>query len=44
MKALRKALKQWRGLPVVAVFTFQSAAGGAPVSHTQSLMVRLRKR
>ena len=44
MKALRRALKQRRGVPVVAVFTFQSAAGGVPVSHAQSLTVRLKKR
>jgi PKD repeat protein len=44
MKALRNALKQKRGLPVAASLTFQSARGGAPVSHTQWLTVRLKKR
>jgi hypothetical protein len=44
LKALRKALKQKKGLPVTATFTFQSAGGGSPVSHTRSLTVKLKKK
>jgi hypothetical protein len=44
LKALRNALKQKRGLPVTATFTFQSSLGGRPVSHTQTLLVKLKKR
>lgn len=44
LKALKNALKQRKGLPVTATLTFQSSLGGSSVSHTQSLMVRLKKR
>jgi PKD repeat protein len=44
LKALKNALKHKRGLPVTATFTFQSARGGSPVSHTQSLTVKLKKK
>ena len=44
MKALRNALKQKKGLPVTMTLTFQSARGGRPVSHTQSLTVKLKKK
>jgi PKD repeat protein len=44
LKALKNALKQKKGLPVIATFTFQSARGGSPVSHTQSLTVKLKKK
>jgi PKD repeat protein len=44
LKALRNALKQRRGVPVAAAFTFQSARGGGPVSHAKSPMVKLKKR
>jgi PKD repeat protein len=44
LKALKNALKQKKGLPVTATFTFQSARGGSAVSHTQSLTVKLKKK
>jgi hypothetical protein len=44
LKALKSALRQKKGLPVTATFTFQSSRGGSPVSHTQKLTVKLRKR
>src|SRR6202035_4202872 len=44
MKALRNALKQRKGVPVAATFTFQSARGGGPVSHARSSLVKLSKR
>jgi PKD repeat protein len=44
LKALRNALKQRKGVPVAAAFTFQSARGGGPVSHAKSSMVKLKKR
>jgi hypothetical protein len=40
VKALRKAFKQNKGLPVVANVTFQSLRGGQPVSRVQSLIVK----
>jgi hypothetical protein len=43
LKALRNAFKRKRGLPVTATLTFQSSHGGSPVSHTQSLNVKLKK-
>jgi hypothetical protein len=43
-KALKGALKQKKGLRVTATFTFQSSRGGSPVSHTQSIVVKLKKR
>jgi PKD repeat protein len=44
LKALKNALKQGKGLPVTATLRFQSSLGGSPVSHTQSLMVKLKKK
>jgi hypothetical protein len=43
LKALKNALKQRRGLLVTATFTFQSSRGGSPVTHTQTLRVKLKK-
>jgi hypothetical protein len=43
-KALRNALKRRQGVPVVAALTFQSARGGSPVTHTQRLSVKLKRR
>jgi hypothetical protein len=43
VKALRKAFKQNKGLPVTANVTFQSARGGQPVSRVQSLIVKGRR-
>jgi hypothetical protein len=39
-----KALKKGRKLRVSGKFTFQSALGGSPVSHTESATVRLPKK
>jgi YVTN family beta-propeller protein len=44
LKALQDALKHKRGLPVTATLTFQSSLGGSPTSHTQSLIIKLKKR
>jgi chitodextrinase len=44
LRALRTALKQRKGVPVAATFTFQSARGGGPVSHARSSVVKLKKR
>jgi hypothetical protein len=41
--ALKNALKGRKGLPVTITLTFQSSLGGAPVSHTQSVTLKLRK-
>jgi PKD repeat protein len=43
LKALRSAFRQKKGLPVLAVLSFQSSLGGAPVSHTQALLVKLKR-
>jgi hypothetical protein len=43
LKALKNALKQRKGVPVAATFTFKSSRGGSAVSHTQSLTVKLKK-
>jgi PKD repeat protein len=43
VSALRRALRQKRGLPVLAVFSFRSSAGGAPAPHSQALIVRLTR-
>jgi PKD repeat protein len=43
LKALKNALKQRKPIPVLAHFTFQSIRGGSPVSHAQSLSVKLQK-
>jgi hypothetical protein len=42
LKALRNALRRGRGLLVTATFTFQSSRGGSPVTHTQTLRVKLK--
>jgi PKD repeat protein len=42
-RALLNALRRGSALPVVAKLTFQSALGGAPIAHTQSLMLRPRR-
>jgi hypothetical protein len=44
LKALKTALGRNRGVPVTATFTFQSALGGSPVSHTQSITDRLKRK
>jgi streptogramin lyase len=41
-KALKTALKHRKGLRVSATVTFQSSRGGAPVTHAQSLTVKLK--
>ena len=41
-KALKTALKHKKGLPVSASLTFQSSRGGSPVTHAQSLTVKLK--
>ena len=38
----REALKRVRGLPVTAILTFQSTLGGPPVSHTSSILIKLK--
>jgi PKD repeat protein len=43
LKALKNALKQRKGLPVTATFTFQSSRGGSAVTHTQPMTVKLKK-
>jgi hypothetical protein len=43
LKALRNASRRKKGLPVTATFTFQSSRGGSPVSHTQSLTLKLSR-
>jgi chitodextrinase len=42
-KALKNALKHKKGVPVTIVFSFKSSLGGGAVSHTQSVMVKLKK-
>ncbi|HWX97862.1 MAG TPA: PKD domain-containing protein [Solirubrobacteraceae bacterium] len=44
LKALKNALKQKKGLPVTVTFTFQSARGGSPISHSRTMTVKLKKR
>lgn len=44
LKVLKAALKQKKGVLVTATFTFQSARGGNPVSHTQTLTDKLKKK
>lgn len=44
LKALKNALKQRKGLSVTIGFSFQSSLGGNPVSRTQSLTVKLKKK
>ena len=43
LKALKNALRQKKGLPVTIVFSFQSSLGGSPISHSQSVTVKLKK-
>jgi PKD repeat protein len=43
LKALKAALKQRKGVPVSIVLSFQSSRGGAPVSHAQTVTVKLKK-
>jgi len=40
-KALRTALKRHKALSVTAILSYQSARGGPPVSHSQSISDRL---
>jgi PKD domain len=42
-KALENALKKGQGLPLTAILTFQSSLGGAPVSHTRPIIVKLSR-
>jgi hypothetical protein len=44
LKILKNALKGKKGVRVTATFTFQSSRGGAPVSHTQTIIVKLKKK
>jgi hypothetical protein len=44
LKVLKAALKQKKGVLVTATFTFQSSRGGGPVSHTQRLTDKLKKK
>jgi PKD repeat protein len=43
VKALKNALKQGKGVAVTVTLTFQSVRGGGPASHTQLVIVRLKK-
>ena len=43
VKALKKAFKKNKGLPVTAVITYQSLRGGRPASRMQSLIVKGRR-
>jgi hypothetical protein len=43
VKALKAALKQHEGVPISMVLSFQSSRGGAPVSHAQTVTVKLKK-
>jgi hypothetical protein len=42
-KALKNALRRKKGLPVTVVLTFQSALGGPPVAHSDTVTVRPTK-
>jgi PKD domain len=42
-KALKNARKHKKGVPVTIVFSFKSSLGGSAVSHTQAVMVKLKK-
>jgi hypothetical protein len=44
LKALKNALKHKKGVPVTLTLTFQSARGGGPVTHTRTVVVKLKKR
>jgi len=37
-------VKRKQGLPVTVTLTFQSSRGGSPVSHTQSITVKLKSK
>jgi hypothetical protein len=43
LTALKNALKRKRGIPVRMTLTFQSARGGSPVTHAQTLTIKLKK-
>ena len=43
-KALKTALKHREGLRVSAILTFRSSGGGPPVTHGQSLTVKLKRK
>lgn len=43
LKALKAAFKQRKAVPVSIALSFQSSRGGAPVSHAQTVMVKLKK-
>jgi PKD repeat protein len=43
LRALKNALTHKKGVPVTIVFSFKSSLGGSAVSHTQSVMVKLKK-
>jgi PKD repeat protein len=44
LKALRDALKHKQGVPVTMTLTFQSSRGGSAVTHTRTVLVKLKKR
>jgi hypothetical protein len=44
LKALKVALRRRAGLSVSATFTFQSARGGSPLTHTKTIVAKLKKR
>src|SRR5207245_2693425 len=41
-KALKKARKRRKGIPLTVIVTFQSSLGGSPVSHTQTTKAKLK--
>jgi hypothetical protein len=43
VKALKKAFKHHKSLPVTAYISFQSSSGGAPTSRVQALLVKGRR-
>jgi hypothetical protein len=43
LTALKNALKRKKGLPVRMILRFQSARGGSPVTHAQTLTIKLKK-
>jgi hypothetical protein len=44
LKILQGAFRQKKGVLVTATFTFQSSRGGAPVTRTQTLLDKLKKK
>jgi hypothetical protein len=44
LKALKSALNQKRGIPVSVLLTFQSSLGGPPASHTQTVIIKPKKK